>query len=209
MDKHGEMEFKWAADNIDVRKFNQWAINEDPTLYRNIVSPDHYWTQGDSVVRYRPQQGNAGALTVKCRKSKDSITDRLEVDLNLAGSVTARDVEVFLKATGWKHCFTLHKDAHIYWYKFPGHSTTLALYDVQAEGPCLVRRFLEIEVEKTSAVSADTAYAILDGWRFKLKGRFKLREPLNDSLYEIYSGKKYKIFDILADSHSILEENRK
>ncbi len=134
MDKHGEMEFKWAADNIDVRKFNQWAINEDPTLYRNIVSPDHYWTQGDSVVRYRPQQGNAGALTVKCRKSKDSITDRLEVDLNLAGSVTARDVEVFLKATGWKHCFTLHKNAHIYWYKFPWHTTTLALYDVQAEG---------------------------------------------------------------------------
>lgn len=194
---HSELEHKFAADHVSYDKFKSWAIKQGPFRYNSRSCPDIYYEQGDNTVRHR-WSGGGGELTVKLRKSQESITDRVEVDLHLGGATSVNDVTAFLQASGWKRAFTLFKDQiHCFWYEVPEGTVSVAIYGVEkldeATQRCVdARRFIEVEIEKDSQMSDEKAALLLSKWRRLLSRVFRLGPPLNVSLYEMYSGRNYK-----------------
>jgi adenylate cyclase class IV len=197
--EHDEIEAKLAADHVPVPEFRRWMTAEAGLeRYLHIIGPDRYYESGPNVVRHREdRQDGRHELTVKRRKSDGSTRDRLEVDLHFGKKTKPKDVDVFLKATGFTHVFTLTKEAHIFWVKVTENLTvTYVIYDVWREGSDSkkldTKRFIEVEAEKGSDVTADTAKRHVRALVKSLQEQFRLGEPLNDSLYEIYSGKRYQ-----------------
>lgn len=191
-DIHSEVELKFDASGVDQSSFMAFCLAHKPFRYIRAISPDVYWEQGENVVRHRHKfQGGAGELTVKRRRSKTSTQDRMEVDLTFSHETTKEDVEKFLEGSGWARCFTLKKDAHIFYFDGGSCPVTVVLYTVVMEGEDRERVFLEIEAEKGTRTSISQAKRLVRSWRRALETEFKLGKPLNDSLYEIYSGKRY------------------
>lgn len=190
-DQHSEVELKFDAINVDQNSFMAFCLSYKPIKYVKAISPDVYWEQGDNIVRHRHKfQGGAGELTVKLRRSKASTTDRMEVDLTFDHTIAKGDVEKFLEASGWKKSFTLFKDADIFYFDGGSCPVTVVLYSVVSQsGP--TRKFLEIEAEKGTSTSINQSKRIVRKWRRLLEKDFKIGKPLNQSLYEIYSGKSY------------------
>jgi hypothetical protein len=121
-------------------------------------------------------------------------TDRVEIDLKFAPSVTHDDVTAFVLATGWEEVLVLHKHfSETYWFKHGGAEISVSLYEVEDIKTKRVKRMLEVEVEKGSAVTEEEALNLLTIWCDILAEDMELGEPLQDSLYEIFSGKKYEM----------------
>lgn len=204
MDKHSELEVKFETD-ITVADVTAWLMGENVERYHKVDGFDTYYTQGNNVVRHRCDgTRKLSVLTVKQRKSSDSIQDRHEVDLPQDLSVTAADVKAFMKMTGWEPLFTIDKTSYIYHIKQGEAHICVALYDVWPVQPGFMvtgggripmtmrgerRRFLEIEIEKDSDVSEETGQALLNQWTDSARGMFaamRLEGPLNESLLEMY-----------------------
>ena len=163
MDRHSELEFKFLADHVDPGAFKSWCMSLGPTRFNSAAFPDVYWRRGDNVVRHRLLWGGAGELTVKRRKSADSITDRQEIDLRFS---------------------------YPFWFKHGDASIVVSLYEV-ARQPFKSRRFLEVEVEKESNVSDQVARNLLTLWSSYAAREFDLGDPCALSIYEMYSGRPY------------------
>jgi hypothetical protein len=192
LDHHSELEFKFAAGHVDVDAFRVWAMELNPIGYKSRAYPDSYYRNGDAVVRHRQWPAPAGELTVKRRKSTTSIEDREEINLRFDGQTSCIDVTTFLHATGWVHEFTLLKHfSHVFWFTHGGAKLAVSLYEVERAETKDTRRFLEVEVERESDVSEETARKLLRLWSGAAAGNFNLDEPLKESLYEIYSGRRY------------------
>lgn len=197
--EHDEIEAKMAADNVNVAEFKRWmTAGMELESYLHIIGPDRYYESGSNVVRHREDRKDGRhELTVKRRKSDGSTRDRLEIDLHFGKKTKPKDVDAFLKATGFTHVFTLVKEAHIFWVRLTDNITvTYVIYDVWREGKdgekLDTKRFIEVEAEKGSEVTAETAKRHLRTLVKGLQAQFNLAEPLNESLYEIYSGKRYQ-----------------
>lgn len=193
--EHNEIEAKLAADNVEPQDFLRWMYQQPHIeLYKHIISPDEYYECGSSVVRLRGATTDRFELTVKKRKSDGSTRDRLEIDLHFAPGTTPDDVRAFLEATGYKKAFTITKEAHIFWVKLTeAVEASFVIYDVwQNKNRLDYRRFIEVEIEKGSDITPDTAKRHIRSIVKTMQQEFKLGEPLNESLYEIYSGKKYQ-----------------
>jgi adenylate cyclase class IV len=199
--EHNEIEAKLAADNVSVKDFQSFM--EDTTRYdivnrKAIESPDGYYEQGPNVVRQRGALGDdAHELTVKLRKSDGSTRDRLEIDLHFSEETGVSDVVAFLEATGFKKAFTLTKQAYIYWVQLTTKvRASFVIYDVwqtnEAGEKINCKRFIEVEAEKGSDVEVETAKRHVREQVKILQAHFNIGEPLNESLYEIYSGKRYQ-----------------
>lgn len=193
MDPHSEMEVKFRAQTLDFSAFVAFVAKRGAAVrsYKRVEGQDTYWQRGANVVRHRCD-GNqkSSVLTVKGRKSTESIVDRHEVDLPLAQSVRSRDVVRFLEMTGWQPQFTIEKVSYIFHVDGYHHAVCLALYDVwppnQPEHDAGTERFLEIEVEKDSQCSPEQAGRVLAEWTQAVRCELHLGEPLNESLYEMY-----------------------
>lgn len=192
IDQHNEIERKINAGGVRVSDFRDWCEQRKPVQYVYVHSPDYYYRQGENVVRHRVNSEESHELTVKRRSSTKSTFDRLEIDLKFAATTKASDVEAFLKATGWTLEFKLEKKADIFWFKEGNTHLTVVIYDVFC-GEHKMRRFIEVEAEKGSDVTVDHAKKRVNAWIKDICADFAIsNEPLNDSLYEIYSGKKYQ-----------------
>jgi len=191
VDKHSELELKFAADHVDPVKFKAWGMAMRPTRFNSACYPDVYYFRGDNVVRHRLLSG-PGELTVKRRKRVDSITDRQEIDLTFAPLVTAADIAAFLLAAGWEVAFTLQKHfSYPFWFKHVDAHVVVSLYEVERTDTRETRRFLEIEVDKDSEVSDIAARNLLNLWASTAADEFDLGVPVDLSLYELYSGRRY------------------
>ena len=198
--EHSEIEVKLPADNVDVNAFLAFCFGHRPVKY-TIVSdtPDAYWEQGQNVVRHRDNTDGTHELTVKRRKSGTSIRDRLEVDLHFAPGTRVADAEAWLTQAGFSKAFTLAKTAHIFWFRQKRHRVTVVIYDVwrvaedgkQADR----RRFIEVEAEKGSDVSVEAAKRHLRAWVGMIDCEFDVGEASNESLWELYSGRRYQVVD--------------
>jgi len=192
---YDEIEVKYEADSINEYHLRNFLFGNYRVLEFKHVndSPDDYYTQGTNVVRHRHEDGHQGELTVKLRKAKRSVRDRKEVDLRFAPETTVADVVSFLKYTGWTKLFTIRKSADIYWVEDKKAVLTVSLYDAyNVESPKITKRFLEIEVEKGTTPTIEEAKVILDTWEKKIESHFDMGTPCTYSLYEYFSGKKYK-----------------
>lgn len=195
--KHSELEYKFPAECVEPHAFIGWCMSKGPESYLHVISPDVYYTQGDNVLRHR-WLGGAGELTVKQRKSKDSTWNRLEINLHFANDTTLDDVTKFLLASGWKKCLSLIKEAHIFFFELVGKpKVSVVTYDVGrkkegVDGLVENYRFIEVEIENGN-ISTQEAKAYLDEWRREITKWFKIKPPLNLSLFEIYTGKRYSM----------------
>jgi len=53
--QHEEIEAKLSADNVDIKDFKNWVLNEtDGALgYKFVRGPDDYYESGANVIRHR------------------------------------------------------------------------------------------------------------------------------------------------------------
>jgi hypothetical protein len=192
-DKYSELELKFHADKVDIGDFNKECMGLNPTSYLHIVSPDVYYKRGQDVCGHR-WSGGAGELTVKLRKSCKSTMDRVEVDLGFSPTTALEDVTAFITLTGWKRVFTIVKDAHIYDIEREGFKACLVIYQCwTVEGKDRPKTFIEIEVEKGNAKTPQEDYESLHVWKLWLQKQLKVGKICNKSLYEIYSGERYRL----------------
>lgn len=195
-DIYSEIEYKLPAEKVGVNEFVTWCASQGPDQYVHILSPDLYYAQGVSTIRHRwGDNGEAGELTVKRRKDSKSTTDRVEIDLFFNDKTTKEDVAKFLELTGWKRIFTIVKEAHIFNFKKnDAPDVSVVIYDCWLiDKPGSKRRFIEIEAAKGTRETLAKDKAIINEWYQKIASLFDVEPPCNKSLYEIYSGKKYKL----------------
>jgi len=200
-DTHTELEYKLPAAKVSINDFVTWLTAQGPDTYVHLMSPDLYYEQGESTVRHRwgcdvGEVKGAGELTVKRRKDKKSTTSRVEVDLSFAEKVTREDVTTFLELTGWKRAFTVIKDCHIFNFSATGKpKVSIVIYDCWLAGTDkpVPKRFIEIEAAKGSNETFKRDKEIIDEWYSKISSRFDVEKPINKSLYEIFSGKSYRL----------------
>ena len=194
MDKYSEVEIKLDATGLDPKKFMAFVVSQDTRLERVkvIQGKDTFYRKGDDVVRYRCDgEEKMSFLTVKKRKSADSLIDRKEIDLPLKDGTPADIVEAFFELSGWEKEFSIYKD---YWFfNVAGvtddgthYEACVAMYDVyKTYGP--KHRFLEVEIERESDCSTGQAKEILDQWLANIKtSLLPDAKPLNLSLYELF-----------------------
>lgn len=198
-DRYVELELKFSADHVNEAAFLGWAVAQNPERYDASSCPDLYYVNGTGdTVRHR-WSSKAGELTVKQRLGRKSIVNRVEVDLKFHESMEINDVTQFLLTSGFKRLFTLYKTkVHVFWYQTDNATVTLSLYGVKLlndrTGKCgPARQFLEVEAEKGSKLSDAAARILLEKWHDTLKTTFNLGTPLNESLFEIYSDRTYKL----------------
>jgi hypothetical protein len=197
--EHRELEIKLAADGVHTDTFKTWCFERDPSRYLHVTGPDTYYTQGKNVLRHRqPGQGGPGELTVKRRTSKTSTKDRLEIDLRFDPNTSLEDVRRFLLATGWTPAFTVIKDCHIFWFEEWKPGVEAVLYDVRCVLPSgketKPRRFVEFEIHKADS-NHPKALTTLKDWENMARDQFSFGETMTESLYEIYSGKRYGLIN--------------
>lgn len=200
-DLHTEIEYKFEADAVDIKTFLLWAFSKCPTQYETDTCPDVYYVRGKDSIRHRWTGGYAGELTVKRRTSKKDLTSREEIDLFFdTVKTTIGDVGKFLCATGWERAFTLFKDAvHVFAFDAPkGGRVFVSIYEVEKFNEKTRkysgrRRFIEVEIEKGSSYDEFESKAILDTWKSYVQLELGVQEPMNKSLFEIYSGKATRL----------------
>jgi adenylate cyclase class IV len=189
-----EMEIKIEAQELDVAEFNRWCFARTPSKYLHVIGPDTYYVQGKNVLRHRKNGEGAGELTVKRRRSTKSTRDRLEIDLRFSEKNTVEDVQRFLEATGWTEEFTVLKDCHIHWFEQDFPHVEIVVYDVRCVLPngkeTPTKRFLEVEISKEHSGHVRGLYT-LKNWERDIRKAFRVGETMGESLYEIYSGRRY------------------
>lgn len=199
--RYSERELKFDASHVSVEHFKRWAFAWPSEESVTVAGTDDYYRHGVNVIRHRHSQRD-NMLTVKCRKTADSIQDRVEVDVRLHRESPVKDVRAFLAASGWEPVFSLYKTAEIAWIWSSGlpydivnrrFEFTVCFYEVTQIGTDKPpRRFLEVEFEKDNPyVPAETIDQLLQTWRATLTAEFGLGAPLSESLFEIYSGERY------------------
>ncbi len=204
MDPHSEVEAKFEATGLlpsQIQAFMDERFSDH--TFRRVTGIDQFWNVGGKVVRARFDRERLDegvgicayapettCLTIKARKSANSLLDRHEVDLPV-GTISAFTVSEFLEMLGAEYESALNKEYWVWIFTYPIGETTatvcLALYDVCRFGDSSnKRRYLEIEIEKHSECSDEVGKAELQFWIGLLKRVFTLEDPVNVSLYELY-----------------------
>lgn len=194
MDKHSEVEIKIDATGLDPKKFMAFVVSQDVHIERVkiIKGKDTFYRKGDDVVRYRCDgDEKISFLTVKKRKSANSLVDRIEVDLPVKDGTPSDTVEAFFKISGWEREFSINKSYHF--FNVDGvtddgthYKACIAMYDVWGNRNQKYR-FLEVEIERESDCSPKQAKAILNDWLANIKSALLPEaKALNVSLYELF-----------------------
>jgi hypothetical protein len=196
-----EIEYKFDASHISWDEFDEFIkkgfLGTFHIIKKQVFNGfDDYWELNESVIRHR-HWGQVNQLTVKLRKNKKSILNRIEQDLNFSKKTSSKDISEFLRFAGYDKSVSIKKKSVVLWLENEaGLHFTMVLYEVKSlnkEVPD--KRFLEIEIEKhnnINEINAETELAILNALISK---KFLLSKPMNKSLYEIYSGKTYRIYE--------------
>ncbi len=199
MDTRSEVEAKFDAPYLSLEQLFASFGDSCTENYKKVGGWDRYYKQGNNYLRHRCDgKRKTSVLTVKLRKSTDSIQDRHEVDMPISTEVSAGDVTAFLEMTGWKLHFEIQKMSYIFHLDGTNHQACIALYDVWSDDnmepgdKVPVRRFLEVEIEKDSACTQGEANIYLQHWIKHLQVEFNLGTPLNSSLFELYAPKETK-----------------
>lgn len=196
-----EYEYKYRLpDKTDFKKFRSLVdtLIMPPKYHSHlgIKSDDYYFSKQDDFLRYRtrPHEGGRSELTIKKKLHKDSVSSRVEV--NLETTSTYGDIEAFAKVLGYKFNFSINKYSDVWTFE----DVILAHYEV---GICNVSdvnynfqahkagHFVEIEI--VNSMSSDEAFKILNRWEKYLKpfGITK-KNRVNASLFDMYRCSKEK-----------------
>lgn len=200
MGKHEEIEIKWNAFSTELKRpVERTAFNAAikkyvrGKKYRKVVVAgfDYYYTSPEGDAPRHRHGAITNELTIKARLSKKSTTIRREINVKLAKETSPIEVQAFMTEIGFDKCLPIHKDCDIYFIEEFGVIVDVVWYRVTC-GTHQVRDFLEVEVhESTKKKSME----VLGKWKSWLHREFGVtdKDIVNQSLYEIYSGKTYKM----------------
>ncbi len=192
MDKHLELEYKFNAKGVDPEKFERVLrdLVPDEVVYptvRDIYYHDLTVDDDRPAVRYRIVEGKYQELTMKTRKSLNSLRERTEVNVKLDQDEDPEAVGKLLEMMGYERQFTLDKPmCSVYSFHEVDGEVEVALYSVRHVGHGdVARAFVEVEVK--GGMTKDFAIDVLNEWKAFLQETFQLGKPLNQSLYEMYN----------------------
>lgn len=195
-----EIESKWNANKITRSAFNKfiWGVIDkvphNGWSFKTTGGPDHYFANPLGYVARHRDGIDLKELTVKARVDSDDITVRVEhniaLDLKLA---TTQSVHAFLKTSGYQKQVTIIKDCDIYHFKMKKSpvQVTVVWYEVKCKGHP-TRAFIEVEVDggtRKQRLSSLTYWSKLVHKKLGLKKS----DLSKDSLYEIYTGSRYRL----------------
>lgn len=194
MAKHKEIEVKWDADQVPRAEFNRKLrafLASKEFLYRfiRVSGPDTYFAdEHGRTIRHRISK-NTHELTSKMRLYKKSIRTRKEVNVRLALDQPVDDVFELLSMMGLKMDVSITKDCDIYFINGATAHVSIVWYIVHKKGRD-DKVFVEVEVE---GLSHRRSLKVLKVWMKRLKLMYGLKDKdiSDDSLYEIYTGKRY------------------
>jgi adenylate cyclase class IV len=193
MAKYKEIEYKWQADHVSRSNFSETIkslFQEKKIIYKGILAegPDYYYSNSDGYVIRHRNSADINEITLKLREKSTGITVRKEINIPLSKESTVLDMQSFLRGLGFKNDVKIHKSCDIFYIKNKKAEIDIVWYQVTSAG----RRpkvFIEVEVAQTSE---KYGLKILKKWAKLLEKTFKLKEKSDLSLYEIYSGKRYR-----------------
>lgn len=202
LSEHEEIEAKLEADNVNRDNFESWIWGRYKVmrLFRGGGPDTYYENAAGAVVRHRVAgDRNRHELTVKKRQSEVSTRSRVEVDLHFGKRTQPESVEAFLEATGYERRLQLMQDATVFWIQEIGVRgavpLAVSIYDVwKVKAPIKSRRrFIEIEAEKGADTLRSIALSAVEEVVAIVRHEFGLGEPLNQSLWELYTGSMYQL----------------
>lgn len=200
MAKLKEIEVKWNAEKIARGEFNANLtkfLKSKKLKYeiKRAEGFDYYYSSKSSdVVRHRVSV-DTNEITIKARLSKKSTKIRIEKDLELSKKSSVVDVIEFLGLLGIKKEFQIYKDCDIYFIQDGRAEISIVWYKVNKPNGSPIKKdriFTEVEIHNVGERESVKALA---KWIKVINGMFGLtnNDLINESLYEIYSGKRYKL----------------
>jgi adenylate cyclase class IV len=193
-----EVETKWDAEVIPRHIYNK-AIRlflrgkKVPYRFLQVDGFDYYFTSKTGhTLRHRVSK-NTNELTVKARLSKKSIKIRMEGNIRLTKDNDLKEVHGTYKLLGFKEDVSLYKDCDIYFLKDGKADISIVWYLVKKAG-FKDRALMEVEVH---GITEKKSMKKLKQWEQIMYQLFKLsdKDIINQSLYEMYSGKQYRMAD--------------
>jgi len=165
-----EIETKYSADEIDIKKFIDLIEPMKPDKKMMVSSYDDYFVNKDGdFVRYR-YTDNHGELTIKKKTTHLNNNERMEINVPTAGD-NLPTVSAFLEFLGYQHNFGIYKTCKIYWVD----NVVVVYYVVYDKDLKEQRRFIEVEADESFDWPSEAA-----AWDQVVKWE-KLLEPLDIS----------------------------
>jgi predicted adenylyl cyclase CyaB len=201
MDIYSEKELKYSttkSDNTFHAQTLNWVIHDCGQIssFKEASGYDYFYKLNKATLRLRIQNDHSRVeLTYKARKSKKSISDRTEINVLLQNTEAAH-AKNLIEALGGKEVLKIWKRSLIYHLSIPFgkqyHEVCLAMYTVytNSKDEQKLGQFLEVEIENTQKLSDKEAMVFLDKLKWDLECFFNVTNPLNKSLFEMYSKKR-------------------
>jgi adenylate cyclase class IV len=143
MDDKYELEYKYSASDISLKKFMEFCESKTPITKIEVGSWDSYYSDGKDFIRLR--EGPHPELTIKRKIVDTNNFSRIEVDLPLDPDIDNRPiVSTWVGLLGYKENFRVYKNCIIYFYD----NWNIVYYIVYDQDLKEKGRFLEIEINK-------------------------------------------------------------
>lgn len=193
--KHKEIETKWEADEVSRQQFltkikRHIKVNKFKYRYLFAGGYDYYYSNKEGRAPRHRIGSTTNELTVKARLTDKSITVRKEVNIPLAADATPFDVLAFFELIGFKRVLPIYKTCDIFFIKDGKASVDVVWYKVTHahKAPDF---YVEVEI---GGLNTRKSKKLLKRWKKVMFDLYGLTDNdiSPDSLYEIYSGKKYR-----------------
>jgi adenylate cyclase class IV len=212
MAKLKEIEIKWDASSLSRAAYNK-KVTEFLSKHSYKAEGKHaygfdYYYESDSgrVARHR-QGSDLNEITIKARLSNKSTTVRHEANIKITEDMPVTEVERALNLMGFNHSFSIYKDCDIYFIQDGKAEISIVWYVItvpKSQYKVAAKTFFEIEVHN---VPEKESLKILNKWKKMLAENvleLSKKDIISESLYEIYTGKKYRL-----EQNSALNKRKK
>lgn len=196
MAKLQEIENKWDAEKVERLTFNQSLVSylkkqKIKFKFLSVKGFDYYLSSKTGhVIRHRVGK-STNELTVKARMNKQSTTIRAEGNIALSSTNDLREVHGTLRLLGFDNIMAIYKDCDIYFFDDGIAELSVVWYVVKYKDRH-DRIFIEIEIH---GLPQKSSMKYLNKWSKIFYQMFGISKTdiVPHSLYEIYSGKKYRM----------------
>lgn len=184
MNEFKELEYKYKADDVGLKQFQELMTNIGYDKNVSVSSWDTYYTKNDSdFIRFR-ESPYKPEFTMKRKTSDNHNWYREEVDLPLDPKrLTSNIVKKFAKLLGYEQNFKIYKSCFIYWNKYVNFS----YYIVYDEQMIELARFIEVECNKSEVKNVEESVEILKSYEKSLSNiDITPKNRLKRSLFEMF-----------------------
>lgn len=182
-----EIEFKYNAENVDFKAFEEFALSKKPLKSIIVSGFDHFYSHAknpDSFCRHRIGP-DLNQLTFKRKDptANNNVT-RTEHNINLATDTSKEQIEAFCKEFNYFYNTSIFKTCFVYTYEW----YTLVYYIVHDTNMKEVGRFLEIEASESYAWGSkeEALSSIISIERFAKGLGLSAQSRLKKSLWEMF-----------------------